>query len=109
MSKAENIHFGPFHVDVPNACVWRGNQRLSLSVKAFAILCYLLEHCDRLVTKEELLHTLWPETIVGDAVLKVHVGEIRRVLGDKSNDPQYVATVHRRGYRFIGEVVSSQQ
>lgn len=107
MNLGASIYFGPFHVDAGSACVWRGNKKLTLSAKAFAILCHLLEHRNRVVTKEELLQTLWPETIVGDAVLKVHVGEIRRVLGDKVQTPQFVETVHRRGYRFVATVTTA--
>jgi tetratricopeptide (TPR) repeat protein len=59
-----------------------------------------------LVTKDELLDAVWPETYVSDVVLKVCVREIREVLGDQAKSPQYLETVHRRGYRFIAEVRS---
>jgi len=73
------------------------------------VLCYLVEQAGQLVTKEELLKTLWPNVRVGDAVLKVCIREIRVALDDQAKAPQFIETVHRRGYRFIEEVVSSQQ
>ena len=56
----------------------------------------------QLVTKETLLATAWPETVVSEAALVVCIREIRQALGDTARTPQYVETVHRPGYRFIG-------
>jgi DNA-binding winged helix-turn-helix (wHTH) protein/predicted ATPase len=102
------MFFGPFRFDEPNARVWRGAEAIMLTPKAFAVLRHLVLHPNRLVTKEELLETVWPKTIVTDAVLKVCIGEIRKALADDAKAPQVIETVHRRGYRFIGTVVSSQ-
>ena len=102
------IAFGPFRCDPLNARVWRGEQALSLTPKAFAVLLHLLRHPGRLVSKEELLAAVWQETYVGEAVLKVSVGEIRKILADDAKAPRFIETVHRRGYRFIGKVASSQ-
>jgi DNA-binding winged helix-turn-helix (wHTH) protein len=97
----EQIFFGAFRCDPLNACVWRENQAVNLPPKAFDVLLYLLHHPGRLVSKEELLRTLWPETYVTDAVLKVCIGEIRKVLADNPKTPQFIETVPRRGYRFL--------
>jgi DNA-binding winged helix-turn-helix (wHTH) protein/tetratricopeptide (TPR) repeat protein len=78
-----------------------------LTPKAFAVLQCLVERHGRLVTKDLLLESVWPGTIVGDAVLKVCVREIRKALGDRVGAPRFVATVHRRGYRFIAGVTDS--
>ena len=72
--------------------------------KAFALLNYLVHHSGRLVTKEELLNAIWPETFVGDAVLKVTVRQLREALDDDPKSPRYIETSHRRGYRFIGQI-----
>src|SRR5262245_224500 len=108
MAVDHSMYFGPFHLDPVNACVWRGTDVLPLTPKAFAVLHYLVEHPGRLVSKEELLTTVWPNTVVGDAVLKTCIRELRKVLGDAVNAPQFIETAHRRGYRFIGRVVNSQ-
>src|SRR5262249_47272611 len=97
----EQLSFGPFRCDPLNACVWREEQAMALPPKAFEVLLYLLRHPGQLVSKDELLKTIWAETYVGDAVLKVAIGEIRKALADDVKTPQFIETVHRRGYRFI--------
>jgi DNA-binding winged helix-turn-helix (wHTH) protein/tetratricopeptide (TPR) repeat protein len=98
--------FPPFRIDGRGEQLWRETQAIDLRPKTFAVLCYLVEHAGQLVTKEELLNTVWPDTIVGDAVLKVSIGELREALGDKSETPRFIATVHRRGYRFLPTVTT---
>jgi len=61
-------------------------------------------HPDRLVTKDELLDAVWPATAVSDAVVRVAIGALRKVLGDRAQTPRYIATVPRRGYRFLASV-----
>jgi len=96
---------GPFTLDTQNECVWSGGQQISLSPKAYAVLEYLVANAGRLVRKEELLDRVWANIFVQEAVLKVHILEIRRALQDSISHPTYIATVHRRGYRFICPVV----
>src|ERR1700733_8511324 len=93
--------FQPFRLDKVNQCLWRGDQRGALPPKAFDVLRYLVEHSDRLVTQNEILEALWPETYVNPEVIKKYVLGIRKVLGDQSDKPAFVATFPRRGYRFI--------
>jgi DNA-binding winged helix-turn-helix (wHTH) protein len=100
--------FGAFRLDVENACLWHGAQRVVLKPKAFAVLHHLVTHADRLVTKEALFEAVWPDTAVGDAVLKVYINELRKALGDTAKTPQFIATVHRRGYRFITPVTAAE-
>ena len=54
--------FGPFAVDPANACLWRGTEAVALSPKAFDVLYYLVQHPNRVVTKDEILDAVWPET-----------------------------------------------
>src|SRR5213593_2122801 len=67
----KRIVFDPFSLDLANECLWRGSQVIKLRPKAFAVLNHLLWRPGQLVTKKELLNNVWPETFVGDAVLKV--------------------------------------
>src|SRR5215510_7528847 len=99
--------FPPFRLDPNNAALWRGTKAVHLTPKAFAVLQCLVERHGQLVTKDLLLESVWPGTVVGDAVLKVCVREIRKALGDRVGAPRFVATVHRRGYRFIAGVTDS--
>ena len=103
------IIFDPFYLDLTNECLWRGTQEIKLRPKAFALLNHLLGHPARLVTKEELLNAVWPETFVGDAVLKVNIREIRDALGDDPKRPRFIETAHGRGYRFIGPIKEGGQ
>ena len=96
--------FLTFRLDCVNHCLWRGEERLSLAPKAFDVLRYLVEHADRLVTQEEILEALWPGTYVNPEVVKKYVLGIRKVLGDQSAKPAFVATFPRRGYQFIAPV-----
>jgi DNA-binding winged helix-turn-helix (wHTH) protein len=101
--------FSPFRLDTVNECLWRHrdtgpDERILLPPKAFAVLRYLVEHPGRLVTQDELLEALWPDTFVQPEVLKSHVRDIRMVLGDDCKNPRFIETLPRRGYQFVAPV-----
>src|SRR5262245_14935301 len=100
--------FASFRLDTVNHSLWRGEERLSLSPKAFDVLRYLVEHADRVVSQDEILEALWPETYVNPEVIKKYVLGIRKVLGDQSDKPLFVATFPRRGYQFIAPVTDTK-
>src|SRR5919109_2399992 len=97
-----DYQFGPFRLDIENECLWRGREQIILRPKSFAVLRYLVTQPRLLVTRDEILEAVWRGIAITDAVLTVCIGEIRQALGDDRHRPQYIATVHRRGYRFIG-------
>ena len=103
------IVFEPFCLDRSNECLWRGSEVIKLRPKAYAVLNQLVEHSGHLVTKEELLASVWPETFVTDAVLKVTIRQLRDALDDDPRAPLFIETAHRRGYRFIGHVSNGGQ
>jgi len=105
---AGQLVFGPFRLDADGGSLWRGDHQIPLAPRPFALLQYLAERPGRLVTKDELLDTVWAGVIVGDAVLKVAVREVRKALGDSTNAPLFVETVHGRGYRFRGGARAGQ-
>ncbi len=82
----------------------RDQQEMYLRQKTLQVLVYLLEHRERLVTKEELMERVWKDTAVTDDVLVQCVMDIRKALGDDSRDPRFVRTIPKAGYRFIGPV-----
>jgi len=100
----KQIVFDPFCLDLVNKCLWRGSQAIKLRPKAFAMLDHLLRRPGQLATKEELLNAIWPETFVGEAVLKVAIRQLREALDDDPKSPRFIETAHRRGYRFIGQI-----
>ncbi|HET9131794.1 MAG TPA: winged helix-turn-helix domain-containing protein, partial [Terriglobia bacterium] len=100
----QQTFFDPFCLDPVKERLWRDSQAIKLRPKAFAVLAYLVQRPGQLVTKEDLLSAVWPETFVSDAVLKVAIRQIREALDDDSDAPRFVETAHRRGYRFIGSI-----
>ena len=99
--------FPPFRLDVADQSLWRDEKRVPLTPKAFAVLQYLVERAGRLVTQNELLEALWPDTFVQPEVLKGQILDVRTALGDRPKDPLFIETVPRRGYRFIATVRES--
>src|SRR5215468_10071180 len=97
--------FGPFRLDPTTESLWRDAVLLPLPPKPFAVLAYLVAHAGQVVAKETLLEAVWPDTAVTAGVLKTCLGQIRQVLGETARRPQYIATLHRRGYRFVAPVV----
>jgi len=104
MASVQCWSFGAFRLDASTACLWRDEQLLPLPPKPLAVLAYLVARAGQVVTKDELLEAVWPETMVSEGVLKTCLAQIRRVLGETAQAPQYIATVHRRGYRFMTPV-----
>src|SRR2546427_4956023 len=93
---------GTLRLDLESEQLWREVEALRLRPKSFAVLRYLVTHAGRVVRKEELMHTIWPDTAVSDGVLAVCMNELRQALGDAAQAPQYIETVPRRGYRGVG-------
>src|SRR2546421_6963028 len=91
-------------IDPSQRCLRRDGQERHLRQKTFQVLIYLLEQRQRLVTKNELIDHIWPDTAVTDNTLEQCLAEIRKVLGDNSRHPQFIKTVPRAGYRFIAQV-----
>jgi DNA-binding winged helix-turn-helix (wHTH) protein/tetratricopeptide (TPR) repeat protein len=101
--------FPPFRLDPVNQCLWRGDERIYLMPKPFAVLTYLVEHAGRLVTHEELLAALWPDTYVQPEVLRRYILEIRRVLGDSAEAPRFIQTLPKRGYQFVAPLTEKSE
>ena len=104
MSRARPGHPPAIRIEAENEWAWRGERRMELAPRAFAVLRHLVQSPGRLITKEELLTAVWRDTIVSDAALSSCIRDLRKALGDSSGAPRYIQTVHRRGFRFIGPV-----
>ena len=96
--------FGPFHLDVRERRLSRGDEVIPLRLKVFDTLLVLVENAGRLVTKQEMLDTVWPETTVEENNLNHNVSVLRKALGEKATGQQYIETVPRVGYRFAAPV-----
>jgi TolB-like protein/DNA-binding winged helix-turn-helix (wHTH) protein/Flp pilus assembly protein TadD len=87
-----------------NHILWRDSDPVPITPKAFDVLAYLVEHAGQVVSQDELLRALWPETFVNPEVLRKYILEIRKALGDRPNNPEFIATLPKRGYRFVAPV-----
>jgi TolB-like protein/DNA-binding winged helix-turn-helix (wHTH) protein/Tfp pilus assembly protein PilF len=99
--------FQSFRLDTADQCLWRGQERMSIPPKAFDVLRYLVENPVRLVTQDELLEKLWPETYVNPEAIRKYILDIRKILGDRPDKPEFIETVTKRGYRFIAPVTDN--
>jgi TolB-like protein/DNA-binding winged helix-turn-helix (wHTH) protein/Flp pilus assembly protein TadD len=97
--------FKMFRLDTVNHLLWRNSDRVPIAPKAFDVLAYLIEHAGRVVTQDEILGALWPETYVNPEVLRKYILEIRKTLGDRPDNPEFIETMPKRGYRFIAPVI----
>ena len=98
------VEFGSFRLDTINHRLWRGNERVSLTPKGFDLLRFLVEHRDRLVSQDEILEAIWPDRHVNPEVVKKHILEIRKALGDRSRGASFIETTTKRGYQFVAPV-----
>ena len=103
MASREVFHFDEFALDVGERRLLRGAETVRLSPKAYDVLVLLVRQ-SALVTKDELLAQVWPESFVEEGILNVHVAALRKALGDDTRPPAYIETVVRSGYRFIAVV-----
>jgi DNA-binding winged helix-turn-helix (wHTH) protein/Tol biopolymer transport system component len=103
-TEPQAFEFGSCRLDLRTGQLLRDGQAVHLAPRCFEILRYLAERPARLVSKEELLDAVWPDTNVELAALTVAIGRIRQALDDDPRAPQFIETVHRRGYRFIAGV-----
>jgi DNA-binding winged helix-turn-helix (wHTH) protein/predicted ATPase len=102
------VFFPGFRFETATGRLWRDDDcEVPLRPKTASVLGYLLEHAGDTVPKQELLEAVWPDAFVGDAVLAVSVNELRQALADDPRQPDYIATAHRRGYRFVAPVSST--
>jgi eukaryotic-like serine/threonine-protein kinase len=96
--------FGPFHVDPVKRLLMRGAEPISLSPKDFDLLLALVQHHGEVLVKEELMESVWPDTVVEEGNLNRHISTLRKTLGESPNEHEYIVTVPGRGYRFVGDV-----
>lgn len=97
-------HFGSFGLDTENECLWHRGTQIALPPKQFAVLRYFAEHPGRLISHDELLDAVWPETYVQPQVLRTYVLELRKILGDDARQPRFIQSLPKRGYCFVAPV-----
>ena len=103
----DDYAFGPFRVDARKRRLWKGEQLVPLTPKAFETLLALVRQAGDVVEKDDLLEIVWPNVHVSEETLTQNISTIRKALGDTSEHPEYIATVPRRGYRFISAITEA--
>jgi TolB-like protein/DNA-binding winged helix-turn-helix (wHTH) protein/Tfp pilus assembly protein PilF len=105
MHQSRRLRFGVFEADLDARELTKLGKQLPLQEQPFQLLAMLLEKPGVLVTREELRARLWPQTVVDfDHGLNKAISKIRDILGDSAENPRFIQTVARRGYRFLGDV-----
>src|SRR5271163_2478818 len=96
------IRFDNFEVDLRSGELLQAGSRIRIQDQPFKVLLLLLENAQQVVTREELKARIWPKESFGDFdhAVNVAVAKLRTALGDSAQDPKYVETIPRRGYRF---------
>ena len=95
------ISFGPFAFDPQSRLLWRDGVEVALPPRVLGILELLIERAGDIVPRQDLLDRVWKDAFVTDTSLAEAVSFLRQALGDDSQSPTYIQTVHRRGYRFL--------
>jgi DNA-binding winged helix-turn-helix (wHTH) protein len=101
------VSFGPFRLFAAERLLEKADQPLQLGGRALDILITLVERAGEVVTRKDLISRVWPDVIVEEANLRVHVAGLRKALGDGHNGARYVANVPGRGYCFVAPVTRS--
>jgi len=100
----QGYQFGPFRIDAGERLLHRGPELISLPPKALDTLLVLLESAGRMVDKGDLMKAVWPDTFVEEGALARNVSLLRKAFEETGNEPPYIETIPKRGYRFIAPV-----
>ena len=107
MTGAGDYCFGRFRLDRQRHRLLDGETSIHLKPKEWDLLCCLVEHRDRVLTKQELLDLIWPRQMVTEANLSQAVYAVRKALGESARQPRWIETVPRKGYRFVAPEIDT--
>ena len=101
-----SYQFGPFRLDTGDRLLFKSGELVPLPPKAMGTLLALVANHGRVVEKDELLKTVWPDTFVEEGGLARNISMLRKALGDAGEDAAYIETIPKRGYRFVGDIAA---
>jgi predicted ATPase/DNA-binding winged helix-turn-helix (wHTH) protein len=104
-----SLYFGPFRLSPTRRTLSRAGKPVRLGSRALDLLIALVENGKDLISKEDLLKRVWPDTFIEEANLRVHVAALRKLLGDEGTGDQYINTVAGRGYCFVAPVAHVEE
>src|ERR1044072_4444693 len=96
--------FGPFCLNVTERLLHRNAEVVPLTPKLIDTLVILVEHRGHVLTKDELIQSLWPDSFVEESSLTQNISLLRKALAENGNGGQYIETIPKRGYRFVAPV-----
>ena len=96
--------FAEFEIDLSQQELRRLGEPVHIEPQVFDLIVHLVRNNDRIVSKDELIETIWNGRIVSEATLSSRINAARRALGDNGNDQAFIRTLHKRGFRFVGNV-----
>lgn len=95
---------GEWLVEPDLNCIVRGNKRIPIEPQVIEVLAYLANYPGEVLSKEQIIQAVWPETFVSDEVLRYSISELRKAFKDDAKNPRIIETIARRGYRLIAPV-----
>ncbi|MFJ2693166.1 ATP-binding protein [Pseudomonas sp. NPDC087336] len=101
LAPEQAVHFGPYRIYPGQRLVMESERPLRLGRRAMDILLILLEHAGKVVSKQDLMAQVWPDSVVEEINLRVHMAALRKALGDGQAGQRYIVTVAQRGYSFV--------
>ena len=96
--------FAEFEIDLSQQELRRLGEAVHIEPQVFDLIVHLVRNHDRIVSKDELIETIWNGRIISEAALSSRINGARRALGDNGNDQALIRTLHKRGFRFVGDV-----
>src|SRR6188508_1038902 len=96
--------FSEFEIDLGQQELRRLGEAIHIEPQVFDLIVHLVRNRDRIVSKDELIETIWNGRIISEAALSSRINGARRALGDNGNDQAMIRTLHKRGFRFVGDV-----
>jgi DNA-binding winged helix-turn-helix (wHTH) protein len=96
--------FSNHSLDIDRRELARGGESIAIEPQVFDLLVYLIENRDRVVTKDNLIETIWNGRIVSQSALTSRINAVRKAVGDSGKDQGLIRTIARKGFRFVGDV-----
>ena len=104
-----DFRFAGFEIDIPRRELRRAVELVSIEPQVFDLLVHLVRNHDRIVTKDELIETVWKGRAISEAALSSRISAARRAVGDSGVEQKLIRTLNKRGFRFVGAVQKAVQ
>jgi adenylate cyclase len=102
---ARELQIGEWLVEPDLNCIYKGKKKISVEPKVIEVLVCLADYPGEVLSKEQIIKTVWPDTFVSEEVLRYSISELRKAFKDDAKNPRVIQTIARRGYRLIAPVM----